>query len=76
MTQSADYLIVGAGTAGCVLASRLSEDPETRVTLLECGGVDSNPDIADTSLGALFRLWSASSPENWGYATVAQSGLG
>ena len=41
--MQADYVIVGAGSAGCVLANRLSEDPATRVVLIEAGGKDTNP---------------------------------
>ena len=37
---SFDYVIVGAGTAGCVLAGRLAEDPATRICLIEAGGRD------------------------------------
>ncbi|HVA11713.1 MAG TPA: lycopene cyclase family protein, partial [Stellaceae bacterium] len=38
----ADFVVVGAGSAGCAIAARLSEDPATRVILIEAGGADTN----------------------------------
>jgi len=71
--NSVNYVVVGAGTAGCVLASRLTEDPNVRVAVLELGGMDTNPAIYDqSSLFPMFGLWDPHGAENWGYATVPQ----
>ena len=70
--SSYDYVIVGAGSAGCVLAARLSEDPAVRVCLLEAGGPDTSPLIhCPAGLAAMARLEGP----NWGFETVPQPGL-
>lgn len=64
--MSYDYVIVGAGAAGCVLAARLSEDPATAVLLLEAGPPDRKLEIGTpAAFGKLFG-----SEVDWGYATV------
>ncbi|MBT8434697.1 MAG: GMC family oxidoreductase N-terminal domain-containing protein, partial [Gammaproteobacteria bacterium] len=66
MTQSFDYIIVGAGSAGCVLANRLSEDPAVTVALLEFGGSDNSIFIQmPTALSIPMNM----SKYNWGYQT-------
>lgn len=75
MSDTVDYIVIGAGTAGCILANRLSVDVNTSVTLLEFGGMDTNPDIYDRDIEAMYRLWDPNCDENWGYETVPQPGL-
>jgi choline dehydrogenase len=67
----ADYVIVGAGSAGCVLAARLSEDPACEVILVEAGDADDLPDIHEPNKWPV--LWDSSA--NWGYVTTRQPGL-
>ena len=67
-----DYVIVGAGSAGCVLAARLSEDPSVKVALLEAGGQDSRPEIA---IPAAFPILLKSSVD-WDLYGEPEPGLG
>jgi choline dehydrogenase len=71
--MEADFVVVGAGSAGCALAARLSEDPRTRVVLLEAGGVDRNQWI-HIPLG--FGKTFADPSVNWCYETEPDPGAG
>lgn len=70
--NSYDYIVVGAGTAGCVLAARLTEDPACRVLLLEAGG--QGPADLISVPAAWPRL--AGSTADWGSATTPQADAG
>ncbi len=72
MTEGYDYVIVGAGSAGCVLANRLSADPSLRVLLLEAGGRDTNPWI-HVPVGYFKTLHNPAT--DWRYRTEPDPGL-
>ena len=67
-----DYIIIGAGSAGCVLASRLTEDPTVKVLLLEAGGKDTAKEIhIPVAFSKLFK-----GPNDWAYYTEPEGRLG
>ncbi|SIS40108.1 GMC family oxidoreductase [Neptunomonas antarctica] len=68
----ADYIIVGAGSAGCVLANRLSADPNNRVLLLEAGGEDTYPWI-HIPIGYIYTMNNPKT--DWCFKTQADAGL-
>jgi choline dehydrogenase len=69
---SYDYVIVGAGSAGCVLAARLGEDPDVRVAVIEAGAPDTEPAIHMPL--AFWQLWS--SRFDWGLWSECEPGFG
>jgi choline dehydrogenase len=71
--QGADFVIVGGGSAGCVLANRLSADPTVRVILLEAGKWDRHPFIR---MPAGFLPLMQSGALDWGYNSEPQKNLG
>ena len=71
MVHSADYIIVGAGSAGCVLAGRLSEDPSSTVLLIEAGG-EPDPRLSDIPGAA---SWMQNTSSDWSFTTTPQREL-
>ncbi|MCL4715810.1 MAG: choline dehydrogenase [Hyphomonadaceae bacterium] len=66
-----DYVIVGAGSAGCVLANRLTEDPNVTVALLEAGG--QNNSLLVRMPAGVGNLISTKGASNWGFETTPQA---
>ncbi|MDR0808394.1 MAG: choline dehydrogenase [Gemmobacter sp.] len=71
-TQEFDYVIVGAGSAGCVLAARLTEDPEIRVLLLEAGGPDRS--LMMQIPAGVYKVYH-NPAFNWNYESEPQAAL-
>jgi choline dehydrogenase len=72
--ETFDYIVVGAGSAGCVIARRLADRGDCRVLLLEAGGRDDRATIHDTDIASMTSMWG--DPEVvWPHVTAAQPGL-
>jgi choline dehydrogenase len=63
-----DYIVIGAGSAGCVVAARLSERPEVQVLLLEAGGTDRHEEVQNPVKWPTLLCGRL----DWGYQTVPQ----
>jgi choline dehydrogenase len=73
MVDRYDYIIIGAGSAGCVLANRLSADPKTRVLILEAGGKDNS--LLVRMPAGVGSLLTAKGDYNWGFWTEPEPNL-
>ncbi|WP_028216507.1 GMC family oxidoreductase [Paraburkholderia oxyphila] len=73
MSQVFDYIVVGGGSGGCVIAGRLSEDPNLTVCVLEAGGRGDGT-LVNTPTGAVAMM--PTRINNWAFDTVPQAGLG
>ncbi|MFE1315027.1 GMC family oxidoreductase [Streptomyces sp. NPDC058755] len=73
--ESYDYVVVGAGSAGCVVAARLLKRTDARILLLEAGGTDDADAVHRTDILSMVSLWGPQGTV-WGYETVPQPGLG
>ena len=71
MSHEADFIIIGGGTAGLVVAARLSENPDIRVLVLEAGKYEPNDPRVNTP-----ALWPGlvGTEADWGFLTVPQVG--
>ncbi|MBP1875973.1 choline dehydrogenase [Ensifer adhaerens] len=72
MNETYDFIIIGAGSAGCVLANRLSEDPATKVLVLEYGGSDKSIFI---QMPTALSIPMNGTKYNWKYMTLPEPGL-
>lgn len=73
MSESFDYLVIGGGSAGCVMAGRLTEDPSVSLCLIEAGGGGDSP-LINIPSGAVVMM--PGKINNWAFETVPQPGLG